>query len=322
MYNFKKNAKLYIVELNANGSAFRQHSIEIYSDITASQTLDEQSSPTKTLHNQTYLHDYAVVNGANAANFSFTTPLLNITTVPIVLALGREYSITNLNGSGTNLNGALASFDIYIQSDNVIYKITKCVIEAIAFNLDMKSVITMSVSGTASKIEKYGNVGSVTIPTGSSGIFTPTYGTGSKYATIDTMKVTIGTTVLDSVASINMDLKNDIKWYDETTLQESLAALTIRYYTAYVLQKRTLSGSITQFITSMNVDTLTDSSMTALVNIQIYEQSYSSTTPILEFNLPSTVFTRRLNFEELINRVYDFRLNTNSTIVKPLYKGA
>ena len=301
MYNFKKNAKLYIVELNANGSAFRQHSIEIYSDITASQTLDEQSSPTKTLHNQTYLHDYAVVNGANAANFSFTTPLLNITTVPIVLTLGREYS-----------TGTVTNFDIYIQSDNVIYKITKCVIDAIAFNLDMKSVITMSVSGTASKIQKYGNVGSVTIPTGSSGIFTPTYGKGSKYATIDAMKVTIGTTVLDSVASINMDLKNDIKWYDETTLQESLAAVTIRYYTAYVLQKRTLSGSITQFITSDNIDTLTDSSMSSAVNIQIYEKSYSSATPILEFNLPSTVFTRRLNFEELINRVYDFRLNTNT----------
>lgn len=50
MYNFKKNAKLYIVELDANGSATNQHSIEIYSDITASQTFDEQSYKRKTLH--------------------------------------------------------------------------------------------------------------------------------------------------------------------------------------------------------------------------------------------------------------------------------
>jgi hypothetical protein len=317
MYNLKKNAKLYIVELNADGSPYRQHSIEIYSDISASQTFDEQSAPRKTLHSQTSLHEYAVVNSANVANFSFTTPVLNITTVPIVLSLAREYSITNLNGSTTSLNGTLANFDMYIQSDNVIYKIAKCVIESITFNLEMSSVVTMSVSGTASKISKHGNV-----PTAIPGtVFTPTYGlVGSKYVTIDTMKVTIGTAVLDSIAAINVDLKNDIKWYDGNTLQESLAGSTIKYPTAYVLEKRTFSGSVTQFITSDNVDSVSDSSTTEQVNIQIYEQSYSTTTPILEFNLPSTVFTRRLNFEELINRVYDFRLNTNSTIVKPLYK--
>ena len=308
MYNFKKNAKLYIVELNASGTATNQHSIEIYSDISASQTLDEQSSPTKTLHSLTSLHDYAVVNSANAANFSFTTPVLNITTTPIVLTLAREYS-----------TGTITNFDMYIQSDNVIYKVAKCVIESITFNLEMRSVVTMSVSGSASSISKYGNVGAVTIP---GTVFTPTSGAGNKYTTIDTMKVTIGNTVLDSVAAINVDLRNEIKWYDGNTLQESLAGNTIRYYTAYVLQKRTFSGSVTQFITSDNIDTLTDSSMTAAVDIQIYEQSYSTTTPILRFNLPSTVFTRRLNFEELINRVYDFRLNSNSTIVKPLYKGA
>jgi hypothetical protein len=307
MYNLKKNAKLYIVELDATGTATNKHSIEIYSDISASQTFDEQSAPRKTLHSQTSLHEYAVVNSANVANFSFTTPVLNITTTPIVLTLAREYS-----------TGTITNFDMYIESDNVIYKIAKCVIESITFNLEMRSVITMSVSGTASKISKHGNV-----PTAIPGtVFTPTYGVGNKYATIDTMRVTIGGTVLDSIASINMDLKNDIKWYDGNTLQESLAENTIKYLTSYVLEKRTFSGSVTQFITSDNVDSISDSSTTAAVNIEIYEQSYSTTTPILQFNLPSTVFTRRLNFEELINRVYDFRLNSNSTIVKPLYKGA
>ena len=85
------------------------------------------------------------------------------------------------------------------------------------------------------------------------------------------------------------------------------------------MQGRTFSGSITQFLTSANVDSLSDTSTTAPIVISIYNKGAS--TAILEFNLPSTVFTRRLNFEELINRVYDFRLNTNSTIVKPLYKG-
>jgi hypothetical protein len=115
-----------------------------------------------------------------------------------------------------------------------------------------------------------------------------------------------------------MDLKSDIAWSSNNTVNEAVAG-TMMYPTSYVMQGRTLSGSITQFLTSANVDSLSDTSTTAPIVIDIYNKGAS--TAILQFNLPSTVFTRRLNFEELINRVYDFRLNTNSTIVKPLYKG-
>lgn len=311
MYNFKKNAKLYIIELDAAGAALRQHSIEIYSDITASQTFDEQGYKRKTLHNLTDLHDYAVVNNANVANFSFTTPIRNITTVPIILSLGREYS-----------SGNITNFDSYIQSDNVIYKLSKCVIEALTFNIDMKSILTVSVSGTARKLTKFGDVGSVTIPTGSSGIFTPVSGTGLKYATIDRMSVTIDGNTLDSIAAVHVDLKNDISWYSNNTIQEAVAGTTM-YPGSYVLQGRTLSGSLTQFITSADVDySLVDTSTTSPIVIKLYNTGDAVATPTLEFNLPSAVFTRRLNFEELINRVYDFRLNSNTITSTIKYKGA
>jgi hypothetical protein len=306
MYNFKKNAKLYIVEVAANGTALKQHSIEIYNDITASQTFDEQGYKRKTLHNLTDMHDYAVVNKANVANFSFTTPLLNITTVPIVLSLAREYS-----------SGNLTSFDIYIQSDNITYKITECVIEAINFNIAMSSIITLSVSGTASKIAKF----SGTIPVGTGGVFTPTPVTGPKYAYIDKISATIDSAALDSIASINMDLKNDVSWNGYTTINQAVAG-TMMYPDSYVLQGRTLSGSITQFLTSANVDSSVDTSTSSPVIIKLYNTVDPTTTPTLEFNLPSTVFTRRLNFEELINRVYDFRLNSNTTTSTIKYKGA
>lgn len=301
MYNFKKNAKLYIVELDTAGAATNQHSIEIYSDITASQTFDEQGYKVKTLHNQLALHDYAVVNNANVANFSFTTPILDVATTPKILTLASDYS-----------SGNLVSFDIYIQSDNVIYKITKCTIESLAFNIERNAILTASVSGTASKLAKFGNVGSVTIPGTPVSVGTKTY------AYVDKMNVSVNSIVLDSIASVHMDLKSDISWYSNNTLNEAVAG-TMMYPGSYVMQGRTFSGSITQFLTSANVDSLTDTSTTAPIVISIYNKG--SSTAILEFNLPSTVFTRRLNFEELINRVYDFRLNTNSTIVKPLYKG-
>jgi hypothetical protein len=223
-----------------------------------------------------------------------------------VLSLAREYS-----------SGNLTSFDIYIQSDNITYKITECVIEAINFNIAMSSIITLSVSGTASKIAKF----SGTIPVGTGGVFTPTPVTGPKYAYIDKISATIDSAALDSIASINMDLKNDVSWNGYTTINQAVAG-TMMYPDSYVLQGRTLSGSITQFLTSANVDSSVDTSTSSPVIIKLYNTVDPTTTPTLEFNLPSTVFTRRLNFEELINRVYDFRLNSNTTTSTIKYKGA
>jgi hypothetical protein len=304
MYNFKKNAKLYIVELNAIGTATNRHLIEIYSDITASQTFDEQGYKAKTLHNQVALHELAVINKANVGNFSFTTPILNVAATPIILTLGREYS-----------SGNITSFDIYIESDNVIYKLTKCVIEALTFNIERTALLTMSVSGTTARINKFGNVGAVTVPGTPVSVGTKTY------CPINRMSVSIGGNTLDSIASVNMDLRNDISWYSNNTINDAVAGNTM-YPGSYVLQGRTLSGSITQFLTSTNVDTLVDTSTSSPIVISIFTLAHSSTTPILEFNLPSTVFTRRLNFEELINRVYDFRLNSNTITSTIRYKGA
>ena len=303
MYNLKKNIKLYIVELNSSGTPTNRHAVEIYSDVSASQTFDEQSYKQKSLHNLIHLHEHAVVNNANTANFSFTTPVLNIATTPIVLTLGGDYS------SGTIIN-----FDIYIESNNVIYRLEKCVIESLTFNIEKSAILTVSVSGSGSKVSKFGNVGAVTIPGTPFNIGTKSY--------IDTHRIStvISGVTLDSVAALNIDIRNEISWTQNTTVNDAISG-TMVYPSSYVLQGRTFSGSITQFLTSNNVDTLSDTSTSAPIVIGIFNNGYSLTTPILQFNLPSTVFTRRLNFEELINRVYDFRLNSNLTIVKPIYKG-
>jgi len=301
MYNFKKNAKAYIVHEGAT------HRIDLYSDITASQTFDEQGYKRKTLHNLTDLHDHAVVNKANPANFSFTTPIPNSETNPIVLTLGSSYS-----------SGTVNSFDLYIQSDNIIYVLYNCVIESMTFNIEMRAVLTMSVSGTASKLAKFGNVGGpATIP----GLASAESRFNRTYTTVDRTRISIANVVLDSVAAINVDLKNEVSWSGYTTINQAVVG-TMMYPDSYVLQGRTLSGSITQFITSQNADTLFDTSISSAVDIGIFCLEYSSVNPLLRFNLPSVVFTRRLNFEELINRVYDFRLNSNSTNVEPIYKTA
>lgn len=302
MYNFKKNAKAYIVTLDVSGNPLQRHQIDIYSDISASQTFDEQGYKRKTLHALTDVHQHAVITKASPANFSFTTPIPNAATTPIVLTLGGTYN-----------TGTIESFDLYIESDNVIYRIQKAVISDMTFNIEKESVLTVSVSGTASRLSKFGNVGQVTIP-GTVNTLT------RSYTSIDRLSVSVNNTVLESIASVNIEVRNDIAWTANNTLNNSIAG-TITYPANYVLQERTMSGSITQFLTSDNVDTLSDTSTSAPIVLSIFFTGYSSSTPLLQFNLPSTVFTRRLNLDELINRVYDFRLNSNSTNVKPIYKG-
>lgn len=303
MYNLKRNTKLYIVELNGAGAATNKHQIEIYSDITASQTFDEQSYKRKTLHTQLDLHEHAVISKANPANFSFTTPLLSIATVPIVLTLCREYS-----------TGTLVPFDIYLETDTVVYKLEKSIIESITFNITKEAIITLSVSGTGAKLSKFGNVGSVTIPG-------TTFSVGAKqYTYANRLDCTIGGTALSSVAALNVDLKNDVEWLTSTTIQGTLSGTT-SYPQTYVLQNRSIYGSVTQFLTTENIDNLSDTSVSSTLVLDVYSTSYSTSLPILKFNLPSVVFTRRIGFDDIINRVYDYRLNTNTTTVKPLYKG-
>jgi hypothetical protein len=181
-----------------------------------------------------------------------------------------------------------------------------------SYNIQRTSILTISISGTGSKLEKFGNVGSVTIP----GV-PLTYSIRS-YIPIDKLSILIDNTILSNISSLNIDLKNDILWYPSKTINEAIAGTTM-YPAAFALQGRTLSGSITQFLTSDNVDSLSDTSTTSQVIIDIYSDLYSLTNSILEFNLPSTVFTRRINIEDLITRSYDFRLNTNSGITSPEY---
>ena len=301
MYNIRKNAKAYIVYYDSAQDVYKQYQVEIYNDITASQTFDEQGYKRKTLHSLVSVHDHATVNSANPANFSFTTPLLSISEAPIFLSLGGDCS-----------SGTLNSFDLYIESDNVIYKLKKCVIEQMSYNIERTSILTISISGSGSKLEKFGNVGAVTIP----GI-PLTYGVKS-YIPIDRLSASIDNTTLDSISGLSIDLRNDILWYPSKTINKALAGTTM-YPEAYALQGRAFSGSITQFLTSENVDTLSETSTTSQVVIKVYSNAYSQDSAVIQFNLPSTVFTRKLNLDDLINRVYDFRLNTNSGLIAPDY---
>ena len=285
MYNFKRNSKLYLVYEGL------KYKLEIYPDLSIAQTFSEQGVPRKTLHDQTALHEHAVIVKANNASFSFTVPFFDQATIQKELELSTSYT-----------NGIVPYFDLYIESDNITYKLEKAVFETTTFNLSRSTPITVSLSGSASKITQVTNIPGILQNT-------PT----RDYTRVSALEVIINSTTLSSVTNINIEVDNKITWTKNGTLDQSLAG-SIIYPTSFVLSGREVKGSVAHFITSANNTELVNTSTNASVLLKI-----NST--LLQFNLPSVVFTRRDEMNDLIVRTYDFRLDTNSQNVKPIYKG-
>lgn len=290
MYNFKKNAKLYYVDSSNN-----RYSLDVYADISASQTYDEQSYRQKTLHSLNSLHEAAVISKALPANFSFTSPILDEASTPPLLLLATQYS-----------GGTVSSGDFYIELDNFILKIEKAVIQTLTFNIARDSILTASYSGSASRLSVVGSVPGIPIATGT-----------KTYTSVERASVSINGTTIGNVAAMNIEFSNNITWTPYDTLHGAITSTTL-YPSSYVVSERVVSGSITEFITSNNLNNLTDYSTSGSVDITV---GTAITPNLLRFYLPTAVFTRRVNIDELITRVYDFRLISNNTIVKPIYKG-
>jgi hypothetical protein len=285
MYNFKKNTKVFLVKDGL------RHKLEIYPDLSVSQTFDEQGYKRKTLHTLADLHEHAVIVKANPANFSMTVPIFDQATIQKELELSCDYS-----------GGQAPSFDLYIESDFVIYKLEKCVFETTTFNLDRAQVHTASLTGSASKITKVTSIPGTLQAT-------PT----RQFVRIDTFSAKIGTTTLDFIASANIEIANDIEWQKNDTVNAAVAGV-VSYPQNYVLTGRRGNGSFTQFLTDVNKSELSDYSTIVPIELKVNNN-------LLVFELPSAVFTRREETGDLFTRIYDFRLNVNSAIVKPIYKG-
>lgn len=291
MFNLKKLLQLYYVDLSSN-----QHVIDIYPDFSMSQTYEERGYKQKTLHDQNDLHEAATITEMREANFSFTVPLYDQSGTPPLISLGTTYS------SGTISYGTL-----YAVFEDMTYKIEKAIIESIVFNFSPQSVISYSVSGSASRIIGY--VGAIP--------GTPVVISPKVYCAPNQVTCTIAGTDLQYITEVNIEFVNDVTWIKSNTVHSVLDG-NINYPTNYVVNSRRVSGSITEYVDSTNLSNHSDYATDDTLNIVV---GTNTTTNLLEFDLPSIVFTRRNEYNDVVTRTYDFRLDSNSTTVKPIYKG-
>lgn len=294
MYNFKRDSKIYLVETN-NPNGVYKHRIDIYSDLNFSQTFNEISIAKRTLHDRAALHEGVAHDKANPGNFNFTAPIFSYPAIQPILF---KYATTVDSFGNPNY------FDLYVQTTNEIFKIEKCVIESSVFNISKSEVLSLSISGSAKKLTR----GIVSIP---GTIVSST----QQYTSCRRVQVLLDGIEVDSIAALNVEFSNTIQWIDYSILTFNNDLV---YPENYVLTGRTISGSINQFLTDNNKNLFVDYGNLPL-NIKIY--SDFSATPLLEFTFDTVGFTRRLGFNELINRVYDYRITSNSNTKILKYKG-
>lgn len=299
-YSFKQNCKVYLVQGNLRWK------IEVYPDLTFSQTFEEKSHNVKTLHDQNAMFEDATINKANPADFSFTC----------LLVKGDDFNVignwlTLRNGLGSD--EALTTYDIYVDNGVDIFKITKGVAVRATFQMIRDQLITVSLQGTASQLTKFGPTGTA-IPgvlQVRDEVHTPII--------IRRLVIELDGVVLPNIAGLTLELSNEVQWIEYDTLHKSLyvtSASDTQVPEAFVVSKKVLSGTIQQYLTDTNSDNLQSWSTNSTLRIRVGDSSVY----YLDINMPKVVFTNRIQPDVLFSQAYDFRLISSPTNVYDVLK--
>lgn len=288
-YNFKKEVKVYIV------IGTDKYELTVGPDISFSQTFTDKTYPQKTLHAQHKVHEASNITKANPANFQVTLPVLKEPDLDPVYRLLTDYK----TGEYT-----LNTFDLYIESTTDTYKLEKCVITNGTFIIEKLENLKLTLSGQASKLSIFAG----SIPGAAVFVSVP-----RTRQTIDYLSVSIDS-VLQSEAlyKVSVELQNDIKWTAYETVNDALnvtTSATSMYPSSFTLEKRILSGSIGQYITSVSKTNV----QTWKTGIPIVIKAGTSLTQGVQFDLVNCSFTNRATVEDVFTQSYDWKMNDNPT---------
>ena len=285
-YSFKKEAKVYIV-YNAN-----KYNIDI-SDINFSQTFQEESYKNKTLHNPS-MFEGSVISKANPANFDFIFPAIREDEFKVVFDRALDYQ----------------AFDLYVETQQDVFKVRNCVITNGTFIIEKLRPLSMQISGEASQVSRAGDAGVFTIP----GVNQPRAGSMT-YNRLSHISITLGgsTVLSEDLVAVSVDLQNNIKWTPyEVITGCSPATITLNYPETYAIDSRSLSGTITRYLTDTNNAQLLGWGLNTSLNIEV-GQNVSGTLYGFTMDMSSCAYTNRLNTGDIYTQSYEWRLTQNPT---------
>jgi len=273
-FNFKKEATVYIVV------ADKQYQIDV-SAVSFGQTFTEHSYSSKTLQN-TNQFEQSVINKANPASFSITFPALKEGDLRVLFNKALDYN----------------TFDIYVETEQDLYKIDTCVITKAVFILNKYKPLSIKVEGEGTKVT-IGN----TLPTTSM----PRYLTRS-YIQLTYVNLNNDTSFSEKVSALTIELSNNIVWTKYDTVNDAIKAenaSSSMYPSTFTVANRELSGTITR--------------------LDFTGSEYSEDTPLFvrvgesdglsfygfELDLANTAQTSHMQVGDVISRVYKWRLTQN-----------
>ena len=300
-YSFLKESKLYIVY---SGSKYR---IYTSSAISFSQTFASDSYSVKTLHDQSKMFEGATITKANPANFEFDVPLTKEKDESIIIDLLSDVT-----------DGQLKSFDVYLQSNQSTFKLENAIITGGAIDFGRENPLTIRLQGEGTKFSKVGDE-SYTIPGSAQ----------SESATRTPLMVfpvvSVDSLDMNNITSVTVNIQNNIDWTPFETLQSSLSvtnASNVMRPSNYVVDKRIISGAISQYQTDNNINQFDDFSTTANITLKgikiedakLENATPGSATPFIQLALNPATFTARMTPSQVFMQSYDFSYTGSATV--------
>ena len=293
-YSFLKESKLYIVY---SGSKYR---IYTSSAISFSQTFASDSYSVKTLHDQSKMFEGATITKANPANFEFDVPLTKEKDESIIIDLLSDVT-----------DGQLKSFDVYLQSNQSTFKLENAIITGGAIDFGRENPLTIRLQGEGTKFSKVGDE-SYNIP-GSAQSESAT-----RTPLIVYPVVSVDSLDMNNITSLTVNIQNNIDWTPFETLQSSLSvtnASNVMRASDYTVNKRLISGAISQYQTDNNINQFDDFSTTANITLKgIKIEDAADATPFIQIALNPATFTARMEPSEVFMQSYDFSYTGSATV--------
>ena len=280
------------------------------SNISFNQTFKQKGIKQKTLHSLSSLIESSEINEANPAQFELDLYMVDGE------SSSSRYQHKLLEILLTNTNDTLNTFDLYIDpststdSPRKMYKLSLCVLEGGSFNISRSEIMSISLSGSASKLERINH------STFSIGSFTTTDNT--TFSVPKTVNITVDGTLLDQVTGVNLEIQNDISWTKNKTLQQSLVTTNASnsiYPTSFSLKGRDVAGNITTYVGSSASDVQTwKENIVIRIQAGLASDNYQ-----LDANLTPCSFTNRVDPTEVFTQGYDFRMIGSPTNLNTLF---
>jgi len=291
---------LSALEINAliSGKAAAIHTLEVDPDLTFSQTFTEDSFSTKTIHTDDFFES-STITKANQANFGFTVPALKETDFDILKDKLVDCS----------------TFDLYIETELDVFKLETAVFTGGTFEIEREKPLTLALEGEASKLTLAGAATTYAVP----GL--PVAQSVRTHLMNKELTVTLNSADISSnIYSIKAELQNDINWVGYQTVNAGLDvtnASNAMYPTEFTIDKKTLSGSIGQYITDTTSSDLQNFTTGESLRIKAGE-TISSAFCGFDLNMASCSFTNRANVAEVFTQNYDWRSTDNSTALSSI----